>query len=103
MVRAVAAYARLIGLESLITIDHFQNIFPTAVWDEEFSWLAARRATPHERFDYQALLGYLAARAGRVRLSVAVTEPIRRHPVLIAQTMLTLAHMTRADPRHRCR
>jgi phthiodiolone/phenolphthiodiolone dimycocerosates ketoreductase len=95
---ALAWYARLIGLRSLMAIDHFQNIFPTAIWDEEFSWLAARRRTPHEHFDYQALLGYLAGRVGNVRLGVGVTEPIRRHPVLIAQTMLTLAHMTRQAP-----
>ena len=97
-VRAVALYARSIGLRSLIAIDHFQNVFPTAVWDEEFSWLAARRSTPHEHFDYQALLGYLAARAGNLQLGVGVTEPARRHPVLIAQTMLTLAHLTKRAP-----
>jgi len=34
-----------------MTIDHFQNIFPSAIWDEQFSWLAVRRATPHEQFD----------------------------------------------------
>jgi phthiodiolone/phenolphthiodiolone dimycocerosates ketoreductase len=98
MVRAMSVYARLTGFESLMAVDHFQNIFPTAVWDEEFTWLAAQRRTPHEHFDYQALLGYLAARAGHLRLGVGVTDPIRRHPVLIAQTMLTLAHMTKRAP-----
>ena len=83
----VARYARLSGLRSLMTIDHFQNIFPTAIWDQEFSWLAARGRSPHEHFDYQALLGYLARRAGNLRLGVGVTEPIRRHPVLIAQSL----------------
>ena len=97
-VTAVARYARLIGLRSLMTIDHFQNIFPFAIWDEQFSWLAARRPTPHEHFDYQALLGYLAARTRHLQLGVGVTEPIRRHPVLIAQTMLTVAHMTTKAP-----
>lgn len=96
-VTGVARYARLIGLRSLMTIDHFQNIFPSSIWDEQFSWLAARRATPHEHLDYQALLGYLAART-RLRLGVGVTEPIRRHPVLIAQTMLTVAQMSRKAP-----
>jgi phthiodiolone/phenolphthiodiolone dimycocerosates ketoreductase len=81
-----------------MAIDHFQNIFPTAAWDEEFSWLAAQRSTPHEHFDYQALLGNLAGQAGNLRLGVGVTDPIRRHPVLIAQTMLTLAHMTKHAP-----
>jgi phthiodiolone/phenolphthiodiolone dimycocerosates ketoreductase len=98
MVRGVMLFARLVRLDSVMAIDHFQNIFPTTIWDEEFSWLAAQRATPHEHFDYQVFLGYLASRAGKVRLGVGVTEPIRRHPVLIAQAMLTLSHMTKRAP-----
>lgn len=91
-------FTRLVRLESVMAIDHFQNIFPTAIWDEEFSWIAAQRPTPHERFDYQVFLGYLASRVGRVRIGVGVTEPIRRHPVVIAQAMLTLSHMTKRAP-----
>lgn len=96
--RAFVVLARLMRLDSVMAIDHFQNIFPRAIWNREFSWLAAQRPTPHEHFDYQVLLGYLAARAGRMRLGVGVTDPIRRHPVLLAQAMLTLAHLTRRAP-----
>ena len=97
-IRALVLFARLIRLESLMAIDHFQNIFPTAIWDEELSWIAAQHPSPHELFDYQVLLGHLASRAGRLRLGVGVTEPIRRHPVLIAQAMLTLSHITKRAP-----
>jgi phthiodiolone/phenolphthiodiolone dimycocerosates ketoreductase len=85
-------------LDSVMVIDHFQNILPTAIWDEELSWIATQRLTPHEFFDYQVLLGHLASRAGRLRIGVGVTDPIRRHPVLIAQAMLTLSHMTKHPP-----
>ena len=81
-----------------MVIDHFQNIFPRAIWDTELTWVAAQRPTPHEFFDYQVLLGYLAPRVGRMRLGVGVTEPIRRHPVLIAQAMMTLSHLTKRAP-----
>jgi phthiodiolone/phenolphthiodiolone dimycocerosates ketoreductase len=97
-VRAFALFARLARLESVMVVNHLQNIFPTAIWDEEFSWLAAQRPTPEEHFDYQVFLGYLASRVGKLRLGVGVTEPIRRHPVLIAQAMLTLSHMTKRAP-----
>lgn len=97
-IRAYVFYARALRLDSLMVIDHFQNVFPAAVWDERFSWLAAQRPSPHELFDYQVLLGYLAPRAGRLRLGVGVTESVRRHPVLIAQAMLTLSHLTRQAP-----
>jgi phthiodiolone/phenolphthiodiolone dimycocerosates ketoreductase len=97
-VRAFVLLARVMRLDSVMAVDHFQNIFPTAIWDEEFSWLAAQRPSPHEHFDYQVLLGFLASRAGKVRVGVGVTEPIRRHPVLIAQAMLTLSYMTKRAP-----
>ena len=96
--RALLIGARAMGLDSLMVIDHFQNIFPSVIWDEELTWLATQRPTPHEFFDYQVLLGYLAPRVGRMRLGVGVTEPIRRHPVLIAQAMMTLSHLTKRAP-----
>lgn len=85
-------------LDSIMVIDHFQNVFPTAMWDSELTWLAAQRRTPNEFFDYQVLLGYLASRVGSMSLGVGVTEPIRRHPLLIAQAMMTLSHLTRRAP-----
>ena len=97
LARALVLYARLARLDSAMVADHFQGFIPTALWDRHFSW-AAWHANPHAVFDYQVLLGYLARSAGRLRLGVGVTEPIRRHPVLIAQTMLTLAHATKRRP-----
>ncbi|WP_235683607.1 LLM class flavin-dependent oxidoreductase [Mycolicibacterium fluoranthenivorans] len=96
--RAFLLGARAMRLDSVMLIDHFQNIFPSAIWDEDLTWLARQRRTPHEFFDYQVLLGYLASRMGRLRLGVGVTEPIRRHPVLIAQAMMTLSHLTQKAP-----
>ena len=54
-VRAFALFARLARLDSLMAVDHFQNIFPTAIWDEGFSWLAAQRPTPHEHAAYSGV------------------------------------------------
>ena len=96
--RAFLLGARAMRLDSVMLIDHFQNVFPSAIWDEELTWLAGQRSTPHEFFDYQVLFGYLASRVGRLRLGVGVTEPIRRHPVLIAQAMMTLSHLTTRPP-----
>ena len=90
--------ARMLRLDSVTVWDHFQDLFPQALWDSDFTWLAGRSPTPHEWFDYRTLLGYLAPRAGRLRLGVTVTEPIRHHPVSIAQSAMTLAHMTKRPP-----
>ena len=67
--------SRLIGFDTFMLWDHFQDIFPSALWGRDFTWLAGENASPHEFFDFQTFLGYLAARAGRVRLGVAVTDP----------------------------
>jgi phthiodiolone/phenolphthiodiolone dimycocerosates ketoreductase len=98
LLRAEVLAARAMRLESLILIDHFQNVFPQALWNTDFTWVAARRPSPHELFDYQVMIGYLAPRVGRMRLGVGVTEAVRRHPVLIAQAMLTASHLTKRAP-----
>jgi phthiodiolone/phenolphthiodiolone dimycocerosates ketoreductase len=98
VIRGLVFYARLAQLDSITVADHFQGLFPTALWDEEFLWAASQSRSPHEYLEYQTLLGYLASRAGRVRIGVGVTEPIRRHPVLIAQAMLTLSHLSKRAP-----
>ena len=90
--------ARLLRLDPVMVWDHLQDFTPQALWDAEYSWLARQRPSPHAYFNYQVLLGHLATRVGGLRLGVGVTEAIRHHPVLIAQAMLTLAHLTRRAP-----
>jgi len=97
-IRMLTAIARFLRLDSLFVEDHFQDFSPSALWDLDFSWAARRVSSPHALFEYQTLLGSLAARAGRMQLGVSVTKPIGRHPVLIAQAALTLAHLTRRAP-----
>jgi len=90
--------SRAMRFDCLLLWDHLQDIFPSALWEKEFTWVAGENETPHELFDQQTLLGWLAGRAGGLTLGTAVTEPIRRHPVVIAQAMLTLAHLTKKAP-----
>ncbi len=96
--RLLTRASRLIGMDTMMIWDHFQDFIPQALWTEENTWLVEQLKYPHEHYDYQVLLGHLAAYAGNMRLGVGVTEPIRRHPVLIAQAMMTLSHMTKRPP-----
>ncbi len=90
--------ARTLGFDAAWTVDHFQSFYPTALWDRDFTWMAKPGTSPHPYFDYQSLVGHLAARAGRLHLGVGVTESIRRHPVLLAQAALTWSHLTKRNP-----
>jgi phthiodiolone/phenolphthiodiolone dimycocerosates ketoreductase len=97
-VRQLVLLARLFRLKTIIFPDHLQEWAPQATWTEENTWLATRNASPHESYDANTLMGYIASRAGNLQIGVGVTEPIRRHPALIAQSMITLAHMTKRRP-----
>jgi phthiodiolone/phenolphthiodiolone dimycocerosates ketoreductase len=97
-VDAAVSSARDQQLDSVFIWDHIQDFFSSSIWDEAFSWQAADSASPHEWFEFQTLLGYLAGRYPGMRLGVGVTEPIRRHPIILAQAALTLAHLTQVAP-----
>jgi phthiodiolone/phenolphthiodiolone dimycocerosates ketoreductase len=90
--------ARARHIDVAWTIDHFLGFFPQAVWDKDFSWMANPDGSPHAYFDWQMVLANLAKRAGSMKLGVGVTESIRRHPVVLAQAAMTLAHMTKRPP-----
>ncbi|MFE6861408.1 LLM class flavin-dependent oxidoreductase [Nocardia sp. NPDC057668] len=96
--RFVTRMARLGRLDSILAPDHLIGVFPRAIWDADFTAQAKGAASPDEQFDFAPLLAHLAPGAGKVQLGVGVTDPHRRHPVLLAQTFLTLAHMTKAPP-----
>jgi phthiodiolone/phenolphthiodiolone dimycocerosates ketoreductase len=94
MVRA----ARAARFDAVWTVDHFQGWFPQELWTKEMSWTAGPDVTPHEYFDYQALVGHLLTRVGGMQVGVAVTEALRRHPVLLAQTAMTWSHLAKTAP-----
>ena len=51
-------------------------------------------SSPHETYDWGPLVGAAAGATSRVRLGVAVTDPFRRHPLLLAQTAQTLQDLS---------
>jgi phthiodiolone/phenolphthiodiolone dimycocerosates ketoreductase len=95
---ALVAAAQDQRLDSVFVWDHLQDFVPSAIWDKDFAWFASPGNSPHEPFEFQTVLGYLAAKTPGLRLGVGVTEPIRRHPVLLAQAALTLAHLSQRPP-----
>jgi phthiodiolone/phenolphthiodiolone dimycocerosates ketoreductase len=52
-------------------------------------------ASPHETYDWAPMIGAAAGATRRVRLGVAVTDPFRRHPALLAQTAQTAHDLSR--------
>lgn len=97
-IHGMLRFARMSRFDSVWIPDHLVGWFAPSIWDGRFSWMARGSGSPDAYFDIQVLAGHLASRLGRLQLGVGVTEPIRRHPVVIAQAFLTLAHLTRRPP-----
>lgn len=95
-IKLLARIARVTGFDVAWVVDHFMGFFPQVLWNKEFTWAASPGSTPHAYFDYQALMGHLANQ--NLHIAVGVTEPIRRHPVLLAQFAMTMSHMAKRPP-----
>ncbi len=81
------------GYDVLWWPDHYMGWFPQALWTPVITPLAAYQPNPHVYFDAIAAIAAVAVRTERIRLGTAVTEPLRRHPVQLAQAFLTLDHL----------
>ncbi|MFX1298682.1 MAG: LLM class flavin-dependent oxidoreductase [Promethearchaeota archaeon] len=81
--------------DSMWYVDHFMGWIPDAIWTPDLIPLATLQKTPHTYLETFSLIGAHAALTKHIQMGIAVTETIRRHPVLMAQTMLTLDHISR--------
>jgi phthiodiolone/phenolphthiodiolone dimycocerosates ketoreductase len=95
--RALASARRMeaSGFDAIWWSDHFLHWFPPGVWTPDLVPHAAVIRSPHAFLDPMPVIGAVAATTERVRLGTAVTDAIRRHPALLAQTFLTLDHLSR--------
>lgn len=83
-----------LGYDSMAFPDHFAGFVPESIWTGDITPLSFFQQSPHTYFELGTIMGACAAVTEKVKLISSVTEPIRRHPVLIAQTFLTLDHIS---------
>ncbi|KRD09829.1 luciferase [Mycobacterium sp. Root265] len=79
---------------SLWMPDHLVSFWPDSIWTPEFTDLAEVSPSPHRYLDTLTLAGAVAARTTRTRLATSVLDTVRRHPVMLAQSALTLSHLS---------
>ena len=84
-----------LGYDSMWHVDHFMGWIPDSTWTPDLIPLANLQKTPHTYLETFSLMGAQAALTNHIELGIAVTETIRRHPVLMAQSMLTLDHISK--------
>ncbi len=92
---AAAARREEQGFDAIWWADHFLHWFPSAIWDPELvPQAAAGQASPHLWFDPVPVVAAAAGVTRDIRLGIGVTDLVRRHPASLAQTALTLDHVT---------
>jgi len=81
------------GFDAIWWPDHYMGWFPQSLWTPNVTQLALFQSSPHVFFDPIPAIAAVATHTQRVRLGTAVTDALRRHPVQLAQTFLTLDHL----------
>ena len=84
-----------VGYDALWYSDHFLHWFPPGVWTPDVTPLANLMKTPHVFVDPMVLMAAAGAQTERIKFGTGVTDAIRRHPAVLAQTFLTLDHTTK--------
>ncbi|WP_428310586.1 LLM class flavin-dependent oxidoreductase [Hydrocarboniphaga sp.] len=74
--------------------DHMVSFWPDAIWTPEFTDLASASPSPHRHLDGMAVAAAAAVLTQRVPIATSVVDTVRRHPSLLAQSALTISHLS---------
>lgn len=83
------------GFDAVWWPDHLMGWFPDSLWTEDLTPLARTQPNPHVHIDPLMLMAAAGSQMTKAKVGVVVTDLIRRNPAVLAQTMLTLDHLTK--------
>ncbi|MFQ5891245.1 MAG: LLM class flavin-dependent oxidoreductase [Candidatus Methanofastidiosia archaeon] len=84
-----------IGYDSMWYADHLMGFVPESIWTPDITPLAMFQNSPHTFPDPFTLMAAHSAKTSRILLGTSVTDTIRRHPAVFAQTALTLDNISK--------
>lgn len=91
---AAAQQQEAAGFSSIWWPDHLMAWHPDALWTTEFTPLAARQPDANVFLDVVSCMTAAAVSTERIRIGSSVTDPIRRHPAVLAQEFLSIDHFS---------
>lgn len=74
--------------------DHMVSFWPDSIWTPEFTDLATASPSPHRHLDALAVAAAVAVLTRNVPIATSVVDTVRRHPSLLAQSALTIDHLS---------
>jgi phthiodiolone/phenolphthiodiolone dimycocerosates ketoreductase len=83
------------GYDSIWWPDHLMGWIPASIWTPDIFPIASFIQSPNLFLEPTTTIAAVAGRTERITLGTAVTDPIRRHPAVLAQTIMTLDHITK--------
>ncbi len=75
--------------------DHYVSFWPDSIWTPEFTDLATVSHSPHRHLDGMAVAAATAVLTKNTPLATCVVDTVRRHPVMLAQSALTIDHLSK--------
>jgi phthiodiolone/phenolphthiodiolone dimycocerosates ketoreductase len=75
--------------------DHMVSFWPDSIWTPEFTDLAKASPSPHRHLDGMAVSAAAAVLTKNTPLATTVIDTVRRHPSLLAQSALTISHLSK--------
>lgn len=75
--------------------DHMVSFWPDSIWAPEFTDLATMSPSPHRHLDGMAVAAAAAVQTKNVPIATSVVDTVRRHPSLLAQSALTIDHLSK--------
>ncbi|MEM2133719.1 MAG: LLM class flavin-dependent oxidoreductase [Candidatus Jordarchaeaceae archaeon] len=82
------------GYDSIWFPDHLMGWYPQSIWTPDIVGAFAQ-FSPHVFFETTLSIALAASTTTKLLIGSSVTEPIRHHPVMLAQSYATLEHITR--------
>lgn len=93
--KAGVAVSRLLGADAVWVPDHFMGFAPKWMWTPDVVPAARTLHSMDALFDPIPILAWVATKFRKPWIGTSVTEPIRRHPMSLAQTFVTLDHLSK--------
>lgn len=75
--------------------DHMVSFWPESIWTPEFTDLATVSPSPHRQLDGLAVAAATTGLTRNAHLASFVVDTVRRHPAMLAQTALTISHLSK--------
>jgi len=83
------------GYDSIWFADHIMGWTPESIWTPEIISAANFQKSPHLFYEVYSEMAVAAWNTSRIKLGTSVTETFRRHPAVLAQTLLTQDHISK--------